>query len=105
MELAREEKCEFVPFLSPVKIIRSSEKGGHISGVEFCRTEQTDDGRWIGDEEQRVTLKADFVISAFGSTVSHPNRTSRCHSGQLSVVKTSAKHKSSSPALRAERIS
>merc|ERR1712048_686866 len=29
------------------------------------------DGKWIVDEEQTVTLRADFVISAFGSTLNN----------------------------------
>ena len=37
MELAREEMCEFLPFLSPKKVIV---KAGKISAMEFCRTEQ-----------------------------------------------------------------
>jgi len=42
-------------------------KDGHIVAMEFCRTEQLDDGSWTVDDEQTVKLKADFVISAFGS--------------------------------------
>ena len=42
-------------------------KDGHIVAMEFCRTEQLDDGSWTTDDEQTVKLKADFVISAFGS--------------------------------------
>ena len=42
-------------------------KDGHIVAMEFCRTEQLDDGSWTIDDEQTVKLKADFVISAFGS--------------------------------------
>ena len=42
-------------------------KDGHIVSMEFCRTEQLDDGSWTIDDEQTVKLKADFVISAFGS--------------------------------------
>ncbi|KAL1416901.1 hypothetical protein MTO96_027396 [Rhipicephalus appendiculatus] len=38
-------------------------------GMEFLRTEQAEDGSWIEDEEQVVRLKANFVISAFGSTL------------------------------------
>lgn len=38
MELAKEEMCEFLPFLSPCKINLS--KSGKISSIEFCRTEQ-----------------------------------------------------------------
>lgn len=42
-------------------------KDGHIVAMEFCRTEQLDDGSWTIDDEQTVKLKADFVVSAFGS--------------------------------------
>ena len=64
MELAKEEKCEFLPFLSPKKV---HQKGGCISGMEFYRTDQDDDGNWVEDKEQCVILKANFIISAFGS--------------------------------------
>lgn len=64
VELAREEKCEFVPFMSPAKI---NIKDNKISSMVFYRTEQTEDGEWIEDEEQTTTLKANYVISAFGS--------------------------------------
>lgn len=66
MELAREEKCEFLPFLSPRELLVDE---GRIRGMEFLRTEQLEDGRWREDPEQPVRLKADFVISAFGSTL------------------------------------
>ncbi|XP_048018257.1 dihydropyrimidine dehydrogenase [NADP(+)] isoform X2 [Megalobrama amblycephala] len=69
MEVAKEEKCEFLPFLSPRKVIK---KDGHVVGLRFCRTEQQDDGTWIVDEEQIVHLKADFIISAFGSMLNDP---------------------------------
>lgn len=69
MEVAREEKCEFLPFLSPREVIM---KDGHVVGLRFCRTEQQDDGTWIVDEEQIVHLKADFIISAFGSMLQDP---------------------------------
>ncbi|XP_054021130.1 dihydropyrimidine dehydrogenase [NADP(+)] [Dryobates pubescens] len=64
MELAKEEKCEFLPFLSPRKVVL---RGGHIVAMEFVRTEQDSDGSWKEDEDQVVRLKADVVISAFGS--------------------------------------
>ncbi|CAG0921810.1 unnamed protein product, partial [Notodromas monacha] len=64
MDLAREEKCEFLPFLAPKEVIL---KDGRIAAVDFVRTEQDDDGKWIEDEEQTTKVKADFVISAFGS--------------------------------------
>lgn len=64
MELAKEEKCEFIPFLEPSQVIR---KNNRIGSIEFWRTEQTEDGKWIQDRDQIVRLKADFVVSAFGS--------------------------------------
>lgn len=42
-------------------------RNGRIVAVEFCRTEKNDEGDWIEDDEQIFRLKADFVISAFGS--------------------------------------
>uniref|UniRef100_A0A8C2RXQ7 Dihydropyrimidine dehydrogenase [NADP(+)] n=1 Tax=Capra hircus TaxID=9925 RepID=A0A8C2RXQ7_CAPHI len=69
MELAREEKCEFLPFLSPRKVIV---KGGRIVAMQFIRTEQDEAGKWNEDEDQIVCLKADVVISAFGSVLSDP---------------------------------
>ncbi|XP_048832545.1 dihydropyrimidine dehydrogenase a, tandem duplicate 1 [Brienomyrus brachyistius] len=67
VEHAREEMCEFLPFLSPRKVLM---KGTRVCGMEFCRTEQTDAGDWVEDEEQTVRLKADYIISAFGSLLS-----------------------------------
>ncbi|TNN60412.1 Dihydropyrimidine dehydrogenase [NADP(+)] [Liparis tanakae] len=69
MELAREEQCEFLPFLSPREVIM---KNGRVAGLQFCRTEQTEDGDWLEDEEQVVRLKADYIISAFGSMLNEP---------------------------------
>lgn len=69
MELAKEEKCEFLPFLSPRKVIV---KDGKIVGIHFVRTEQDETGNWVEDEEQIVRLKADVVISAFGSVLDDP---------------------------------
>ncbi|XP_064387125.1 dihydropyrimidine dehydrogenase [NADP(+)]-like [Halichondria panicea] len=65
MELAREEMCEFMPFLSPRKVIRKAD--GKISAIEFCRTFQNDEGVWVEDEEQTLRLKTNYIISAFGS--------------------------------------
>ncbi|CAM5161824.1 unnamed protein product [Natator depressus] len=69
MELAKEEKCEFLPFLSPRKVVV---KGGRIVAMEFVRTEQVEAGHWIEDEDQIVRLKTDVVISAFGSVLGNP---------------------------------
>lgn len=67
MDLAREEMCEFLPFLSPLKVLV---KNGRVAGMEFARTEQTEDGSWIEDKDQTVRLKCDYIISAFGSGLS-----------------------------------
>lgn len=70
MEVAREEKCEFLPFASPRKVVV---KGGKIVAVEFCRNELNENtGEWKEDEEQLIKLKASFVISAFGSGLYDP---------------------------------
>uniref|UniRef100_A0A671UTR8 Dihydropyrimidine dehydrogenase [NADP(+)] n=1 Tax=Sparus aurata TaxID=8175 RepID=A0A671UTR8_SPAAU len=72
MELAKEEQCEFLPFLSPREVIM---KNGQVAGLRFCRTEQTEEGDWMEDEEQVVKLKADYIISAFGSMLNEPKVT------------------------------
>ncbi|XP_022126972.2 dihydropyrimidine dehydrogenase [NADP(+)] [Pieris rapae] len=64
VDLAKEEKCEFVPFMSPREVIV---RDGKITGLKMCRTEQLDNGDWIEDEDQVMQLKANFIISAFGS--------------------------------------
>jgi dihydropyrimidine dehydrogenase (NADP+) len=64
MELAREEKCEFLPFLGPSEV---HTKNGRVSGITFYRTEQNDAGEWIEDHEQTVRLRANYIICAFGS--------------------------------------
>jgi dihydropyrimidine dehydrogenase (NADP+) len=40
--------------------------------MQFVRTEQDEAGNWSEDEDQIVRLKADVVISAFGSVLSDP---------------------------------
>lgn len=74
MELAKEEHCEFLPFLVPREVIM---KNGRIAGLQFCRTEQTEEGEWLEDQEQVVRLKADYIVSAFGSILSDPQGNSR----------------------------
>ncbi|XP_051868320.1 dihydropyrimidine dehydrogenase [NADP(+)]-like isoform X3 [Pristis pectinata] len=68
VELAKQEKCEFLPYMSPRRIIL---KGQRISAIEFVHTEQNDAGDWIEDEDQVIRLKANVVISAFGSILSN----------------------------------
>ncbi|CAD5214672.1 unnamed protein product [Bursaphelenchus okinawaensis] len=70
MEAAREEKCEFLPYMTPKKI---NVVDGKIRSMEFTKTEQDLDGTWYEDEEQGLTLKAEWVISAFGSTLIDEN--------------------------------
>ncbi|XP_017767317.1 PREDICTED: dihydropyrimidine dehydrogenase [NADP(+)] [Eufriesea mexicana] len=72
LDLAREEKCEFIPFQSPKQVII---RNGKIIAMEFCRTEENENGEWVEDEEQIYRLKADFVISAFGSGLEDPKVT------------------------------
>ena len=64
------EHCEFMPFMAITKVIR---KGDRISALEFARTEQDEEGNWNRDEDQVIRLKADYVISAFGSGLSDPD--------------------------------
>ena len=76
MELAKVEMCEFIPFLSPRRVVM---KDGRVSGMEFVRTEQDDQGQWVEDEDQPIRLRANFIISAFGSGLTDP-------SGQLALL-------------------
>ena len=71
MELAREEKCEFLPFLAPREVL--TREDGKVKGMEFVRTELDDEGNWVEDEDQIVRIKADYVISAFGSGLTDPD--------------------------------
>ena len=66
MELAVKERCELLPFLSPKRVVLTA---GRISAVEFVRSEQDDDGQWSEDPDQTAVIKADFVITAFGSAL------------------------------------
>ncbi|KAF8382979.1 dpyd-1, partial [Pristionchus pacificus] len=70
MEAAREEKCEFMPYCSPKKV---NVKDGRIVSMEFVKTDQDLDGKWYEDDEQTSILKADWIISAFGSTLIDEN--------------------------------
>ncbi|KAL3075996.1 hypothetical protein niasHS_011357 [Heterodera schachtii] len=64
MEAAREEKCEFMPFMAPRKI---NQKDGRIVSMEFVKMEQELNNKWVLDDGQLLTLRADWLISAFGS--------------------------------------
>ncbi len=66
IEVAKEERCEFMPFCSPYKVNRN-QATNRIQSIELYRTEQLDSGEWIEDHEQVIKLKCDYIISAFGS--------------------------------------
>eukprot|EP01111_Echinosteliopsis_oligospora_P010363 TRINITY_DN3210_c0_g1_i1.p1 TRINITY_DN3210_c0_g1~~TRINITY_DN3210_c0_g1_i1.p1 ORF type:complete len:857 (-),score=256.39 TRINITY_DN3210_c0_g1_i1:580-3150(-) len=66
VDLAKDEKCEFIPFVLPKGVIM---KDGHVAGLEFYKTEKNDKGEYETDEDQTIKLKADFIISAFGSQI------------------------------------
>ena len=63
-----DEKCEFLPFMQ-VQSVALDDATGRVRLVEFARTEQDLDGNWTVDLEQTAAVKADHVISAFGSTL------------------------------------
>lgn len=68
--MAIEEKCELVGFLTPIKV---NSKQGRVTSIVFARNEQLEDGSWFEDREQLTTLKANFIISAFGSGLYEEN--------------------------------
>ncbi|XP_030758990.1 dihydropyrimidine dehydrogenase [NADP(+)] isoform X2 [Sitophilus oryzae] len=70
VSVAVEEYCELIGFLSPYKV---NLKNGKITSMTFSRSEQLDNGKWAQDKEQLTTIKADFVISAFGSHLTDPD--------------------------------
>ncbi|VDM27561.1 unnamed protein product, partial [Hydatigera taeniaeformis] len=65
MELAWQEKCEFLPNLVPNEVHLGGD--GRISELSFVRRERNDDGSWHTDPEQVVKLKTDVIITAYGA--------------------------------------
>ncbi|KAI8894117.1 hypothetical protein BC833DRAFT_606063 [Globomyces pollinis-pini] len=65
-DLARDDRCEFLSYVSPREVILDDSK---IKTIVFNRTEQQDDGSYLTHEDQILKQKADFVISAFGSGI------------------------------------
>lgn len=64
---AVEEKCEFVPFVAP-KQVHLSSSDGKLVGIDFYRTDYDERTNKMSIcRDQIVKLRADFVISAFGS--------------------------------------
>lgn len=66
-DLARDEKCEFLPYCQPKQLLLNDK--GHIRAIEFYKMEKDENGQYAPDEDQFIRVKADFVISAFGSKV------------------------------------
>merc|ERR1712137_266376 len=66
VDIAKDEACDFLPYASPSNVTVNEK--GHISYVTFERFEEQDDGSYKLDKEQTTKIRADFVISAFGST-------------------------------------
>lgn len=66
VDIAKDESCDFLPYSSPKEVTLNDK--GHISYMTFDRFEEQDDGSYILDTEQTFKLRADFIISAFGST-------------------------------------
>eukprot|EP01114_Cavostelium_apophysatum_P020682 TRINITY_DN699_c0_g1_i7.p1 TRINITY_DN699_c0_g1~~TRINITY_DN699_c0_g1_i7.p1 ORF type:complete len:1025 (+),score=308.73 TRINITY_DN699_c0_g1_i7:174-3248(+) len=69
-DLARDEKCEFIPFSLPKQVIR---RNGRIVALEMYKTDYDESGNTVIDEDQFVRIKCDFVISAFGSGLQSKN--------------------------------
>lgn len=67
VEVAKEERCEFMPFCSPSLINTNAQN--KVCSMEFFRTELNENNQWVEDKEQLIKLKCDYVISAFGSTL------------------------------------
>lgn len=66
--MAREEKCEFQPFVQPFRVHRDASTG-RVRAIEFQRTFVDANGQWQVDAEQTLRLRADTIISAFGSRI------------------------------------
>jgi dihydropyrimidine dehydrogenase (NADP+) len=72
-ETAQEERCEWLPWCAPKTVVRNADTG-RIEALEVYKTELDDNGKLVIDEHQFVRLRADFIISAFGSQVDDPVR-------------------------------
>ncbi|KAL6074278.1 Dihydropyrimidine dehydrogenase [NADP(+)] [Balamuthia mandrillaris] len=65
-DLAKDERCEFMPFMTPKQVIV---RDGKIVAIELYKTEKDENGQYAIDEDQFIRVKCDFVISAFGSMI------------------------------------
>eukprot|EP01063_Lacrimia_lanifica_P026863 TRINITY_DN368_c0_g1_i1.p1 TRINITY_DN368_c0_g1~~TRINITY_DN368_c0_g1_i1.p1 ORF type:complete len:1035 (+),score=389.41 TRINITY_DN368_c0_g1_i1:64-3168(+) len=69
--LARNEKAEFLPYCQPKEVILDPTTK-RITACVMYKMEQDDEGKWYRDEEQTLTIKCDFIVSAFGSVLGNP---------------------------------
>ena len=53
VDLAKDEKCEFLPFCNPKKVI-VNEKTGKITALEFYKTEKDENGKYYNDEDSFI---------------------------------------------------
>lgn len=65
-DLAKDEKCEFIPFCLPKSVVK---RNGKIAAMELYKTDYNDKEDVVVDEDQFIRLKCDFIVSAFGSTL------------------------------------
>eukprot|EP01132_Coremiostelium_polycephalum_P000374 gene374-471_t len=66
VDIAKDERCEFLPYVLPKQVIK---RDGKIVAIEFYKTEKGDDGNYAIDEDQFFRVKCDYIISAFGSQI------------------------------------
>eukprot|EP01124_Arcella_intermedia_P026121 TRINITY_DN4838_c0_g1_i2.p1 TRINITY_DN4838_c0_g1~~TRINITY_DN4838_c0_g1_i2.p1 ORF type:complete len:1048 (+),score=285.62 TRINITY_DN4838_c0_g1_i2:33-3176(+) len=67
VDLAKHEKCEFLPYCLPKQVIK---KDGKIVAIEFYKTELGEDGEYHADKDSLIRVKCDYIISAFGCQIS-----------------------------------
>jgi len=80
VDVAKDESCDFLPYASPHQVVLDDK--GHIAFIEFDRYEEQDDGSYEVDKEQRMKIRANFIISAFGSTT-EPHVVAACEPLQI----------------------
>eukprot|EP01133_Synstelium_polycarpum_P008440 gene8440-9927_t len=66
VDIAKDERCEFLPFVLPKQVIK---RDGKVVAIEFYKTEKGEDGQYAVDEDQFFRVKCDYIISAFGSQI------------------------------------
>eukprot|EP00760_Papus_ankaliazontas_P027475 PhM_4_TR3356/c0_g1_i1/m.29092/K00207/DPYD; dihydropyrimidine dehydrogenase (NADP+) len=74
MEMCRLERCEFLPYCAPKRVLLNDDK--KIVGMEMYKMEYDDATKaYHRDEDQTLTVKCDFVVTAFGSHIPEELRT------------------------------